>query len=34
MGVGNDRGDVKKDLEGLKSASNLGKRMMELLKSR
>ena len=34
MGVGNDRGDVRNDLEGLKSARNLGKRMVELLKSR
>jgi multimeric flavodoxin WrbA len=34
MGVGNDRGDVKKDLEGLMSARSLGKRMAELLRSR
>jgi multimeric flavodoxin WrbA len=34
MGVGNDPGDVKSDLEGLKSAGNIGKRMAELLRSR
>jgi multimeric flavodoxin WrbA len=34
MGVGNDRGDVKNDSEGLKSARNLGQRMVELLNSR
>ena len=33
MGVGNDRGEVKNDSEGLKSARNLGDRMVELLKS-
>jgi multimeric flavodoxin WrbA len=34
MGVGNDRGEVMSDQEGLKSARSLGKRMVELLKSR
>ena len=32
MGVGNDRGDVMNDEEGLKNSRGLGKRMVELLK--
>jgi multimeric flavodoxin WrbA len=32
MGTANDKGDMRKDKEGLKSARELGKRMAELLK--
>ncbi len=34
MGVGNDRGDVREDKEGLESARNLGKRMAFLLQNK
>jgi len=34
MAVGSGRGDVKNDVEGLKSAAQLGKRMAELLASK
>lgn len=34
MGVGNERGEVKNDPEGLNSARSLGKRMAELLEPR
>jgi hypothetical protein len=31
MGTANDRGDIRKDKEGLRSARELGERMAELL---